>query len=173
MSTIAEADAVAEFATTAGLRTRYLTPEGKRWVLDEWARKRAEMPHTGPGDGGHGLPDPEVFPWCDALNEIPGVCTLQSCAGHVVEAADGSGPYRYPGEFWVWLDQPMSAAFDRHALQLAAKRPHIEKVTKLYGDWGQEVVSIIFAGDALHFSEDAMRLIVGFFRWLHESAHRA
>ena len=100
---------------------------------------------------------------CAKLNAIPGVCTVQSCAGHGNPSSVES-----PGHVWVRLDRAMSAAFDAKALELAAHTKLIERVARIYAPWGQEVASITFAGNERGLLTDSMRLIVTFFRSLAE-----
>lgn len=105
---------------------------------------------------GRGWPDPEIIPLCDALNALPGVCTLQSCAGH----AAGSR-HRPNGEFgllWLWLDEGTSQELDRFG-NVLARLPGIETVSKRYADWGQEITAIEFDGRF----EEACKSIVIFF----------
>jgi hypothetical protein len=47
----------------------YLTEDEKRCRLDDWESQSGE--------------DPGVRSWCDKLNKLDGVCTVQSCIGHV------------------------------------------------------------------------------------------
>lgn len=134
---------------------RYLTPPEKRRTLVQWRRL-----HRTAGKG-PGVPDPDMVEWCAQLNAIPGVCTVQSCAGH-----GRPGSVDSSGHVWVRLSAPMSAAFDAHALRLAASTNLIEQVTRIYAPWGQEVASIAFAGNERGLLADSMRLIVSFFRSL-------
>ncbi len=148
--------------------TRYLTPEEKRLELATWREILATVPKAGERDGGRGLVDADIVPWCDRLNEIPGVCTIQSCAGHGNAVAGHVGS---PGVLWLRLSQELSAALDADAFRLSARKPYIEQVSRFYASWGKEIASITFAGnerDSLHRS---MRLIVAFFRSLHAKAH--
>lgn len=90
---------------------------------------------------------------CDALNKLSGVCTLQSCTGHVVEGRDC-----YNGNLWLWLDEAASLVLGCFGHVLA--RMHgIESVTKKYAEWGQEIIVINFDGG----SEEAHQSILIFF----------
>lgn len=141
---------------------RHLTPEEKAHALTEWhyLLKSSPLP-SGVDQGGKGFPDPDIIPWCEALNEIPGVCTIQSCQGHG-SAEDGN--IISSGLVWLRLDQAMSEAFRRHAFTLAADTRHIEQLSTLYMSWGQEVVSIAFAGNERNLLAPSMRRILEFFQ---------
>lgn len=140
---------------------RHLSPARKREALAGWEACKGSGTSLGDGaPGGAGYPDPEMFRWCDRLNAIPGICTLQSCAGHL--DAGGRG-VTSPGRLWLLLDPEMSAAFDARALDLAADSDHIERVCRIYSSWGEEVTSIEFAGNERGMLEASMRRILAFF----------
>lgn len=91
----------------------YLTPPAKPAILAEWDQHKV---HTRPaGDlGGRGFADPEVFDLVAAVNAFPYAATLQSCAGYVAPAADGSGDVVYAAQLWIWLERDVAlAAADR------------------------------------------------------------
>ena len=141
---------------------RWLTSEEKKGVLDGWDRIKRRP--ASPGLGGRGVPDPAMVPWCDRVNKLPGVCTVQSCAGH---REDG---YLSSGHLWLRLSQPMSEAFDRGALRLAS-RDGMEQVARIYAPWGEEVASITFAGDEHNLLPESMGTILAFLTELSEEAH--
>ena len=132
---------------------RYLTSSRKREVLQEWRRSVA---HATTGPGG---PDRAIVPWCERLNRLPGVCTLQSCAGH------RGGETLTAGHLWLWLSLEMATEFQGGALALAAQ-PTIERVYTLYGAWGQEVSVIEFAGEERGCLDASMTTILEHFRSL-------
>ena len=143
---------------------RWLTPAAKGAVLREWHHVRAQLPaHT---VGGDGFPDESMIPWCEAINEIPGVCTLQSCSGHTYP--DGTSD---TGHLWLWLAPEMSAAFDLNAHRLAYHGHLIEEVCRRYTSWGQEVTTITFAGDERDSLPQSLRLILAFLRTLRAQTH--
>lgn len=145
---------------------RHLRPETKRRTLEEWdLSKSGPLPAAGRGLGGRGYPDPDMICWCDHLNAIPGVCTLQSCAGH---GPEDSGGGMKSGHLWLLLDEAMSDAFDTRALDLASETEHIERVSRIYSPWGQEVTSIVFAGNERGLLAESMRIVLDFFRTLRE-----
>lgn len=121
-------------ALAGDLTRRHLLAEAKADELAKWeADKSRPRP---PGDvGGHGWADTEIVPLCDALNALPGICTLQSCAGHRDSV----------GHLWLWLDEQNAGAFDRWGYVLARMRG-IEVVSRKYTDWGQEITAIEFDG---------------------------
>ena len=147
------------------LATRYLTPAAKAQELALWqATKATPRP---PGDlAGRGYPDPEIVPLVDALNELPGLCTLQSCSGHP-EGSREPGP----GHLWLWLDRETSAAFDERAFELA-KLSVVDSVSKLYQQWGQEVTVIVFRGSDSGLLADSMRELLKFFEKLTNGSYR-
>lgn len=141
---------------------RHLTPEEKERALAEWRDLiESSAPPEGIELGGRGFPDPDIIPWCEALNEIPGICTIQSCQGH---GSAEEGSVISSGSLWLRLDQAMSEAFRRHAFALAADTRHIEQLSTLYMPWGQEVVSIAFAGNERNLLAPSMRRILAFFQ---------
>jgi hypothetical protein len=149
---------------------RFLSADFKRRTLEEWERKKTLiLPEDGHGLGGRGYPDPEIIPWCDLLNEIPGVCTLQSCAGHAPE--DCGGAMR-SGHLWLLLDEKMSAAFNARAWELVTAAEHIERASRIYSPWGQEVTNIVFAGNERGMLDESMQLVLDFFASLREDLAR-
>ena len=144
---------------------RWLTSADKEVVLAAW--DEVKLQPVPEGDFGCvGYPDPDIIPWCDRLNAIPGVCTLQSCAGHV-----NPGGLRDAGHLWLWLDRPMAEAFDSHAHRLARHVDYIEDVARRYTSWGQEVTVITFAGNECDRLPPSLRLILAFLRRL-DQAHK-
>lgn len=127
---------------------QHLTPELKHQVLLAWEELKARGRVTGNKEGGEGYPDEAVFPLCDRLNALDGVCTMQSCAGHRRPSADRVGQYIYPGEVWLWLSESMLRWFAEAAGRLAGQ-DGIEAVSVLYGryDDNRAVVSIQFQGN--------------------------
>ncbi|HKY34202.1 MAG TPA: hypothetical protein VJV23_16865 [Candidatus Polarisedimenticolia bacterium] len=107
----------------------------------------------------HEAPDPDILPLCNALNELQDICTYASCSGH----QDGRG-----GRLLLRLGRDTSAAFDRRALELAA-RSRIRMVSKRYTADRGELVEIAFAGnDTEHLGEAAGTILSFFRRLVHE-----
>ncbi len=118
-------------------RARFLNETEKVAELAYWARLIAERSSKdGPGN-----PDPEIIPWCEKINSIPGICTLQSCAGHVY----GKRGVRVSGHFWLWLSSEKAANFKQRAFELA-RVAAIEKISTIYQPWGQEIALVEFRG---------------------------
>lgn len=143
----------------AGTDGRYLSAGEKRRILAQWS---AEQRHAigRDGLGGEGWPDRDVLPLCEVLNSLPGVCTVQSCAGH-----GRPGWVDYPGCLWLRLDRRTSEAFEKHASVLAGMR-EIDRVSKIYNEDGKEVVAIEFAGNERNLLAESQRRIVRFFEQL-------
>lgn len=140
---------------------RYLTPFEKERVLTEWRETLRSMPKAVPSDGDErGYPDPPIVPWCEELNDVTGICTVQSCCGH--KRLDGTF---VSGHLWLRLDKEMAARFDMQALALAGASG-IERVSRLYSQWGAEVVEIVFLGNERGQLERSMQSILGFLRTL-------
>jgi hypothetical protein len=151
----------------AGRELRFLTVEEKQAELAAWdALCRASRADRA-DEGGRGFPDADMIPWCATLNAIPGVCTVQSCAGH---GSVGHPGYVSSAHLWLRLDKTMSAAFDAEAFALAANNG-IESVVRAYTAWGKEIASITFAGNERDSLNDSMAMIAAFLQSLRERCH--
>lgn len=139
-----------EFSAIQGVGSRWLTPDAKAAILREWQHTRATVAE------GLGAPDAEILPLCNKLNEIPGVCTLQSCAGHK------RARYRESAHLWLWLSEDLSREFDAQAFAFASEEG-IEAVKRRYTPWGQEVTMITFAGKERSGLERSADTIASFF----------
>ena len=138
---------------------RHLSPDEKAEILSIWCEEQ-RVEATGPGD-----PDPDMIPWCEKLNALPGVCTVQSCSGHLE-----NGHLR-SGHLWLRLDSSMSGAFDDAAFRLAAA-PCMEQVARVYTSWGEEITSITFAGNERDLLAKSLHAIVSFFQSLQRKSQR-
>jgi hypothetical protein len=144
-------------------RGRFLDPASKGRELRVWRDAvRSWRSEGAPARGGAGFPDPPIIPWCDRLNRISGVCTLQSCSGH------RRGRWRSAGHLWLWLTEDMSRRFDERAL-LLAQQPEIERVYRMYSDWGREVTAVEFRGEEWGRLDASMNVILRFFSSLRAS----
>lgn len=85
----------------------YLDETAKQNILCEWGRLIENS-------GAPGYPDPQIVPVCDALNRLPGICTISSCEGH--------GGHGSSGYLWIRLDRDTAEVFHQHAWTLAGKR---------------------------------------------------
>jgi hypothetical protein len=143
----------------------YLTPEGKAEELASWERHKA----GGRGKGGQGFPDDAIFPLCAELNAMPGICTLQSCAGHPATERE----HVYSGQLWLWLDRPTFWWFVQNAPQLTRCRPLIEYVEILFGrDGNRAIVNLMFAGDEQGLLSESSAIILEFFKARVVKQHR-
>ena len=138
---------------------RYLSDADKRRILAQW--RNAKRGDLCTGIGGQGFPDPDVIPWCDEINMLDGVCTVQSCAGHL----GGQGGIASCGHLWLAMDRKRSAAFDSKAFGLSAQAG-IERVCRIYAPWGQEIACIEFEGNERGRLAQSMHMIVSFLRSL-------
>lgn len=145
-------------------RMRYLTAEAKARELAAWGEVRKAGIPAG-NQAGKGYPDPNILSWCDRLNALPGICTLQSCSGHLPRNGD---PGPHPGHLWLHLSEPMARAFSRRAFKLA-RQDGIEEVSCQFKEWGQEIVSLVFAGDDRGLLASSMDRITSFFEALSDS----
>lgn len=149
---------------------RWLTSAEKLREVESFADYRRDPQHfrTAHPDahGGEGYIDPEVLPLVDALNEIEGVCTVQSCCGHrwpIPGDPHGSESF-HPGQLWLRLSEHVSRGADEHMAELLAQKPTIQHVRKLYSYQGMsephEVLDVMFAEGAV---EEAQDVLVPFF----------
>ena len=136
------------------LRFRFLTEAEKQDILSEWENTKQRWrrkKRQGVGD-----PDAAIVPWCDWINDLPGICTLQSCAGHkdanIVRA----------GHFWLWMSRNVATRFDRNAFLLLRNQDLIEWISWHYLHEGKKIASITFAGNERGTLEKATSLICGF-----------
>jgi hypothetical protein len=156
------APAAARGVAEAARMARYMTPLGKREAVADWLAKVERMPAA--PVGGRGFPDPEMVAWCERLNALAGVCTLQSCAGHAPASPDEGA---YSGNLWLWLSEEWAHRFYERGFYLSTI-PGIERVRIMLSSWGQEIVDIDFAGNehGPGFLDQSMRSIVRFFHAL-------
>jgi len=146
--------------------TRFLTPDEKAEEIASFTEYRADPAHFRTAHvkakGGEGWIDLEALPLVDELNAIEGVCTIQSCCGHV-----NGHDYAYPGHFWIRLSADMMERFERDIDRLLSQDV-IQHVTKLYsfqdGDSPHEVVDVKFWGEPAGRMDEAREVIAGFFR---------
>jgi len=137
--------------------------------------KQQPLPDT--FTGGHGYPDPEMFPWCDRLNALSRLCTLQSCAGHRCtpelqcshcEAEHlrlGAEPeaHVWNGQLWLWPDEKLARWCYDHLSSLALLKPRIDKVGLLWYVDNKEIIDIQFQGAGHGQLENSMSNLCAFF----------
>lgn len=141
---------------------RHLTEDRKQQILRVWHGYRLQVAPPGK-EGGHGYQDPAITPWCDRLNALAGVCTIQSCAGH--NFPNGS---RTSAHLWLRLIEPLAVLFRREAFGLASDTRHVERLATIYEPTDGEVVEIIFAGSERNRLDESMVRILEFFRSLSD-----
>ena len=134
----------------------------KAEILEGWEERKRTLINP-EAKGGLGYVDPDIVPLCDALNQLPGVCTLQSCAGHSAE--DSDGPI-YPGELWLRLGPGIKGRFEAVVRQLAANTS-IDRVGKIYWEDGKETVTITFKGNELGHLAESSAVVLKFFEKLY------
>lgn len=131
---------------------RYLSQVEKQRIVAAWGRTRAQ-----PCLGRSGDPDPDILGLTDALNAIPGICTLQSCSGHIrnglVERA----------HLWLKLSKAAMCRFYLAAPALAQHRM-IESVSIRFGTGEGEIVEITFMGNECGLLSQAVAVILKYFR---------
>ena len=122
---------------------RFMTPTGKIQELARFVRERAKG----------GLADKAMVPYCDALNDLPGVCTLQSCAGHRPGEISAGAPVgtrdqqtARTAHLWLWLDERTADTFYYSAWRLS-EHPCMEHVAIRFQPYGQQLVELIFHGN--------------------------
>lgn len=117
------------------------------------------------------------MPLVDGLNELEGVCTVQSCCGHRYPSPDGDAETVHSGQVWLRLSEEVSVLLDQHVGRLLAS-PAIRHVQKLYSypaGWDErsdprqphEVIDVQFHGEEDGGLAEAQRVILNFFGGLH------
>lgn len=110
--------------------------------MAEWATYRAEP--FNPAEVG--VPDPDIYPLVDALNALPGICTVQSCAGHVrASPLDGADVY-WPAHLWIRASETVLRAFQAHVWRLM-EYDGIERCAVLYHPTLGDLIDLQFAGN--------------------------
>lgn len=122
---------------------RYMTPGGKAKEMAFWEKSQRESVKPEGDTGGMGYVDREIVPFCDAINKIEYVCTLQSCAGHRREHPDKPGTtYFQPAQLWLWLRRNEAKKLYSKAAGLAG-RDWVDSLKIQIID-GREIADIIF-----------------------------
>ncbi len=151
---------------------RHLTEGLKAAILKGWEQRKVE---TAGRPWESGFPDPDVFLLCDQINAMPGICTVQSCAGHRKPCPDGESAWASEAHVWVRLDVRIEPAFDYAAFDLAGQ-PNIYGVGKRYCPTDGAVATVDFAGlDVAGTDEhrqaalqDSMERVARFFAFVSE-----
>jgi len=133
---------------------RFLCRIQKADIVAEWEHTKARWSN---GElSGKGEPDADIVPWVDRINQLPGICALQSCAGH---KSDG---YIEAAHFWLWLSRSVAGRFDRSAPVLSQRAQRIERVSKHYLSDGKEIAAITFQGNERGCLEWSAAVIYGY-----------
>lgn len=119
---------------------------------------------TGAAAGTESL-DSRLSSWCERLNRIPGVSTVHSSPGH--RSIEG---HLFSGHLWIALDGRLEDPFIRMVFSLSREIQYVERVSRIYTSWGQQIIEIVFAGSERGLLSDSMELICGFFEALAESS---
>ena len=133
---------------------QYLTAVTKESTLAYWSQQKLKLRPDG-DPGGNGWTDPEIVPLVDALNSLPGIVTLQSCAGHA----------GYRGHLWIWCDATMARRLEAQRIGL---RGVAASWRELNDSERRAVATLSFDGldvSAEAFSQSAST-ILNFFRGL-------
>ena len=140
-----------------GVKRSFLTPARKARCLEEWfgVLSDLEWSRGDDGMGGRGNPDADMIPWCMRINRLPGVCTLQSCAGHRHE------DHVDPARLWLWMDRVRTERFARRAAEIASARG-VEHVAQVCMADGQVIATIDFQGNERGSLAVSMQAILGF-----------
>ena len=129
------------FAEPAG---QYLTPAEKAHTLEAW--------ESGAGESSYA--DEGVRPLVARLNAIEGVCTVQSCIGHVRESREDGSRYVENGCIEMRLDESRTAAFYASMARLRA----VEGVDDVAISWRTpyQVCNVWFAPGRIEAVVDAL-----------------
>lgn len=153
---------------------RYLTDDEKRIEVADWLGHRSTPgaqppPDIAPHPGGYGYPDPDIFDLTDRLNDLPGVLTIQSCAGHLHPGEVPGETAMWSGQLWLRLSEPLLRAFFERGWDLLS-HPTIERCwVILHPDLGY-VVDIVFDGNNRGRLAESSEVILTFFGSLAGSA---
>lgn len=108
--------------------------------------------------------DDGMTEWCDRLNAIPGVVTLQSCTGHKTGDRGGTGQvhgYEMPGSLWFRVERFSNAEW-------LAAQPTIDQVAHLFGRDRLPLWEVLFLGrnrseqhlqESMRVIEEALRRV--------------
>lgn len=147
---------------------RYLVDTEKAVVLASWNETLESSTWCATNDpGGYGYPDADMVPLVARINAMPGICTLQSCAGH-----RNAPDHFYSGRLWLRFSAAVSRAFERRAFVLASTSG-IEMVRKIYFPPEYEVIDITFVGNEQGKLAENIEKIIDFLAGLAMYVHLA
>lgn len=140
---------------------QHLTVAEKRQHISEWRDLQDRARDTlSPGS-----PDPEVFGLVDALNEIQGVCVVQSCSGHRQPERKAEGQAVRKGHLWLRLSGAMYRRFQQQAANLA-RVPVVDDVSVRFGRGEGPVIEVVFDGKECGRLSRSGAYLVSFFSGL-------
>ena len=131
---------------------RYLAESEKERRVKEWLEARSRWYVCSPGN-----PDPEIFWLTDALNALSGICTLQSCSGHMLNG------FVQSGSLWVKLSNGVMSQFYK-AAPVLARQDVVEDVSIRFGTGEGEIVEIVFKGNERGLLRESESVILSFFK---------
>lgn len=143
---------------------RFLTEGEKVEEVSAWLKKRSN-PLPSDVRGGQGHPDRDMFPWTDRLNQIRGVCTIQSCAGHSLH---GGNIMESTGNLWIRVSEPMWKRF-LWAVPYLAANPLIDRLRLMFLHGRGDIIDINFQGNERGQLAESMGIICEFFERLQEA----
>lgn len=130
---------------------RYLTQDIKARSLNHWLmakddyRQQKEDGTLPSRPGGMGYPDPEIYQLCDRLNAFDGICTMQSCAGHLHPEEEPGEDAMWSGELWIATTKPIQERFVYSVRELL-QHDDIERARLIFLPDSPDVIDIIFQG---------------------------
>jgi len=140
---------------------KHLTSQEKDSRLGEWHALRAvSVDHSVPG-----TPDPEIYGLVDRLNEIEGVCVIQSCSGHKSSERKAEGRTFKRAILWLRVEERLLRAFEGLASRLYSS-PLVDEVCVRYGREVGPVIEVIFDGKESGRLGRSRRHLISFFNEL-------
>jgi hypothetical protein len=119
-----------------------------------------------------GTPDTEIIGFTDLVNAIPGVCTIQSCAGHLSFEAKAEERLVSPAHVWLRVTEPIHKVILETAPDLVS-HDLIEEVNLRFGRCDEgPIVEIIFAGRERGMLDVSAELIVAFLAYCSKEGTR-
>ena len=141
-----------------GQAERYLTNIQKQIELLEFKERC-----TPDCDGLASLPDQNIVLYLLELNRIPGLCTLQSCSGHIEKDVRDGTDYVTNGGLWLWLSEELMQRFYATAFELR-RQSGIESLRIQFQRHGREFIDISFKGGGHGKLKQSMDVILEFFQ---------
>lgn len=149
--------------------TRYLTDDEKTAEVARWLAYRsspeAQPPESISEPGGMGYPDPDIFALTDALNQIDGVLTIQSCAGHLHPGQEADEHAMWSGKLWLRLVEPLMALFTERVYELL-EQPTIETCERIFLRGVGDIAEVYFQGNDRGKLAESSAVILSFFKGL-------